>query len=75
MEELKSDKTTRILKLYTKLMNGYTINKIEEAQNSGVNERGGVWERGSKCGSEVRGRWFPCYKFNLKFLEVNYELL
>ena len=39
MEELKSDKTARVLKLYTKLMNGYTINKTEEAQISGVNER------------------------------------
>ena len=39
MEDLKSDKTARILKLYTKLMNGYTINKIEEAQAGGVNER------------------------------------
>ena len=39
MEDLKSDKTARVLKLYTKLMNGYIINKTEEAQNSGVNER------------------------------------
>ena len=39
MEDLKSDKTARVLKLYTKLMNGYTINKTEEAQSSGVNER------------------------------------
>lgn len=39
MEDLKSDKTARILKLYTKLMNGYTINKNEEAQTNGVNER------------------------------------
>lgn len=39
MEDLKSDKTARVLKLYTKLMNGYTINKTEEAQTSGVNER------------------------------------
>ena len=39
MEDLKSDKTARILKLYTKLMNGYMIRKNEEAQSSGVNER------------------------------------
>lgn len=39
MKELKNDKTARVLRLYTKLMNGCTINKTEEAQNSGVNER------------------------------------
>ena len=39
MEDLKSDKTARVLKLYTKLMNGYTINKTEEAQENSVNER------------------------------------
>lgn len=39
MEDLKSDKTARILGLYTKLINGQVINKAEEAQNSGVNER------------------------------------
>lgn len=39
MEDIKNDKTTRILNLYTKLINGYTVNKAEEAQNSGVNER------------------------------------
>ena len=39
MEDLKSDKTARVLRLYTKLMNGYAINKSEEAQASGVNER------------------------------------
>lgn len=39
MEDTKNDKTARVLALYTKLMNGYIINKTEEAQNSGVNER------------------------------------
>lgn len=39
MEDLKSDKTARVLRLYTKLMNGCAINKSEEAQASGVNER------------------------------------
>lgn len=39
MEDIKNDKTARILNLYTKLMNGYTINKAEEAQSCGVNER------------------------------------
>ena len=39
MEDLKTDKTARILKLYTKLMNGYTINKTEETQENSVNER------------------------------------
>lgn len=39
MEDIKNDKTARVLSIYTKLMNGYTINKTEEAQNCGVNER------------------------------------
>lgn len=39
MENLKDDKTARILGLYTKLINGDTINKAEEAQSRGVNER------------------------------------
>ena len=33
------DKIARVLGIYTKLMNGYLINKAEEAQNYGVNER------------------------------------
>lgn len=39
MEDIKNDKTARVLSLYTKLMNGYVINKAEEAQKCGVNER------------------------------------
>lgn len=39
MEELKKDKIDRVLGIYTKLMNGYLVNKVEEAQNYGVNER------------------------------------
>lgn len=39
MEELKGDKIARVLGIYTKLMNGYLVNKAEEAQNYGVNER------------------------------------
>lgn len=39
MEDIKNDKTARVLSIYTKLMNGYTINKTEEAQKCGVNER------------------------------------
>ena len=39
MEGLKSDKIERVLSIYTKLMNGYLVNKAEEAQNYGVNER------------------------------------
>lgn len=39
MEDIKNDKTARVLSIYTKLMNGYIINKTEEAQNCGVNER------------------------------------
>ena len=37
MEELKKDKIDRVLGIYTKLMNGYLVNKVEEAQNYGVN--------------------------------------
>lgn len=39
MDNLKEDKTERVLGIYTKLMNGYLINKAEEAQRYGVNER------------------------------------
>lgn len=39
MENIKSDKIERVLGIYTKLMNGYLINKSEEATNYGVNER------------------------------------
>lgn len=39
MEMIKSDKMKRVLGIYTKLTNGYLINKAEEAVNYGVNER------------------------------------
>lgn len=39
MESIKSDKIERVLSIYTKLMNGYLINKAEESANYGVNER------------------------------------
>lgn len=39
MDELKNDKIERVLGIYTKLMNGCIVNKVEEAQNYGVNER------------------------------------
>jgi predicted DNA-binding transcriptional regulator YafY len=39
MDEEKNDKVGRVLGIYTKLMNGYLVNKVEEAQNYGVNER------------------------------------
>lgn len=39
MENIKNDKIERVLGIYTKLMNGYLINKTEEANNYGVNER------------------------------------
>lgn len=39
MDELKGDKIQRVLQLYAKLSDGYVINKSEEAQNYGVNER------------------------------------
>lgn len=34
-----NEKTTRILGIYTKLMNGYVVNKAQAAQEYGVNER------------------------------------
>ena len=39
MENEKNGKIDRILELYTKLINGNIINKANEAQNYGVNER------------------------------------
>lgn len=39
MDELKNDKIERVLGIYTELMNGCLVNKVEEAQNYGVNER------------------------------------
>jgi len=39
METLNKNKIERVLSIYTKLMNGYLINKAEEANNYGVNER------------------------------------
>lgn len=39
MESYKIDKTTRILDIYTHLINGYLINKAQEAQKYEVNER------------------------------------
>lgn len=39
MDELKSDKVERVFGIYTKLMNGCLVNKVEEAQKYGVNER------------------------------------
>ena len=39
MSEIKGDKIQRILQIYSKLLDGYVINKFEEAQVYGVNER------------------------------------
>lgn len=39
MEEYKGDQVARVLGIYTKLINGYLINKAEEAERYGVNER------------------------------------
>ncbi len=39
VEEQGKDKINRVLGIYSKLMNGYVVNKAEEAQNYGVNER------------------------------------
>ena len=39
MESIKIDKIERVLGIYTKLMNGYLVNKAEESVNYSVNER------------------------------------
>jgi len=39
MEKSKMDKTKRVLGIYTKLMNGYLVNKAEEADYYGVTEK------------------------------------
>jgi len=39
MENTESNKVTRVLGIYTKLLGGGMINKAEEARNYGVNER------------------------------------
>ena len=39
MENIKSNKIERVLGIYTKLMNGFLVSKVEEAVNYGVNER------------------------------------
>lgn len=39
MDSIKGNKIARILGIYTKLINGYQINKADEAKRYGVNER------------------------------------
>lgn len=39
MEETKGDKIIRVLQIYAKLADGYVVNKAEEAQRYGINER------------------------------------
>ena len=39
MEDIKGDKIVRVLDIYTKLINGGVINKLQEADRYGVNER------------------------------------
>lgn len=39
MDEVKGDQISRILQIYTKLSEGYVVNKAEEAERYGVNER------------------------------------
>lgn len=38
-EKIKEDKIGRVLQIYAKLSDGYVVNKAEEAQRYGVNER------------------------------------
>lgn len=38
-EEIKGDKIGRVLQIYAKLSDGYVVNKAEEAQRYGVNEK------------------------------------
>ena len=39
MDNGKEDKISRVLQIYSKLMEGYVVKKTEEAQYYGVNER------------------------------------
>lgn len=39
MKEMKEDKIVRVLQIYAKLSDGYVVNRSEEAQRYGVNER------------------------------------
>ena len=39
MEEYKNGKIERVLGIYTKLLNGYIVNKAAEVNEYGVNER------------------------------------
>lgn len=38
-EDMKGDQITRVLQIYSKLSDGYVVNKAEEAMRYGVNER------------------------------------
>ena len=38
-EEIKGDQISRVLQIYSKLSDGYVVNKSEEAERYGVNER------------------------------------
>ena len=38
-EEMKGDQIGRVLQIYSKLSEGYVVNKAEEAARYGVNER------------------------------------
>ena len=38
-EEMKGDQIGRVLQIYSKLTDGYVVNKAEEAARYGVNER------------------------------------
>ena len=39
MEDVKGDKISRVLQIYSKLMDGYVVKKTDEARYYGVNER------------------------------------
>lgn len=39
METIKGDKVIRVLQIYAKLADGHVVNKAEEAQHYGINER------------------------------------
>ena len=38
-EDIKGDQIGRVLQIYSKLLDGYVVNKAEEAERYGVNER------------------------------------
>ena len=55
MEDFGNGKMERVLGIYTKLLNGQTVNKAKEAEKYQVNER----SRGISMISEISWSWTP----------------